>query len=173
MLPAAFSGDVSGADLTFQASFELAWNVMDKTGKMWYLFTIRGAAESQIRRSVDQNFLEEPQMKRTKRLLALVLAMMMAFSMLAIPAAAHGDEDEGIMPLGLEIQCPNPACRQSLIQETMELDGPSVKFTCRTCGQNHTVPSIAVYVRSVCTHCTYKTEWNFKYYEHSTACTNI
>ena len=38
-------------------------------------------------------------MKRIKRLLALALAMMMAFAMMAIPAAAHGEEDEGIMPL--------------------------------------------------------------------------
>ena len=49
-------------------------------------------------------------MKRTKRMLALVLAMMMAFSMLAIPAAAHGDEDEGIMPLYDIIPCPSPNC---------------------------------------------------------------
>ena len=36
-------------------------------------------------------------MKRTKKLLALVLAMMMAFSIMAVTAAAHGDE--GVMPL--------------------------------------------------------------------------
>ena len=108
-------------------------------------------------------------MKRTKKLLALVLAMMMAFSIMAVTAAAHGDEDEGVMPLGLEVQCPNPNCRQSLIQETMTLEGPVVIFTCSTCGQNHTVPSIAVYVRSVCTRdCSHKRfcdimkKWSYK-----------
>lgn len=45
-------------------------------------------------------------MKKTKRLLALVLAMMMAFSLLAMPAMAAGD-DEGIMPLHPMIRCEN------------------------------------------------------------------
>lgn len=44
-------------------------------------------------------------MKKTKRLLALVLAMMMAFSLLAMPAMAAGD-DEGIMPLIEHSHCP-------------------------------------------------------------------
>lgn len=50
-------------------------------------------------------------MKRTKKMLALVLAMVMAFSLLAVTAAAYGaeehehecaacSEDEGVMPLG-------------------------------------------------------------------------
>ncbi len=37
-------------------------------------------------------------MKKTRKLLALVLAMMMAFSCMAMPAMAAGDEGEGIMP---------------------------------------------------------------------------
>lgn len=45
-------------------------------------------------------------MKRTKKLLALALAMMMALSCMAMPAMAHGDEDEGIMPLYEESTCP-------------------------------------------------------------------
>ena len=44
-------------------------------------------------------------MKRTKKLLVLVLAMMMAFTALVLPAAAHGDE--GIMLLGEVIKCPD------------------------------------------------------------------
>lgn len=50
-------------------------------------------------------------MKKTKKLLALVLAMVMAFSLMAVTAAAYGAEehehecvvcceDEGVMPLG-------------------------------------------------------------------------
>ena len=45
-------------------------------------------------------------MKKTRKLLALVLALMMAFSCMAMPAMAHGDEDEGIMPLGEVGTCP-------------------------------------------------------------------
>ena len=158
MLPAAFSGDVSGADLTFQASFELAWNVMDKTGKMWYLFTIRGAAESQIRRSVDQNFLEEPQMKRTKRLLALVLAMMMAFSMMAIPAAAHG---EAVSPAGVVTRCPE--CGANTYEEIDELDGaPKIVFGCIYKEGRHEHPSTITYVRAKCSSCTYATNWGYR-----------
>ncbi len=112
-------------------------------------------------------------MKRTKRLLALVLAMMMAFAMLAMPAAAHGDEDEGIMPLGLEIPCPKPDCGQSLIQETIRLPGAIVKFTCPTCRYNHETPSVNVYTRAVCTSCPYATGLVFKYFEYSTRCTGI
>ena len=44
-------------------------------------------------------------MKKTRKLLALVLALMMAFSCMAMPAMAHGDEDEGIMPLKPWAQC--------------------------------------------------------------------
>lgn len=44
-------------------------------------------------------------MKRTKKMLALVLALMMAFTCLAMPAMAAA-EDEGIMPLGLQGLCP-------------------------------------------------------------------
>lgn len=43
-------------------------------------------------------------MKRTKKLLAMALALMMAFSCMAMPAMAAG-EDEGIMPLGEHMQC--------------------------------------------------------------------
>lgn len=44
-------------------------------------------------------------MKRTKKLLAMVLALMMALSCMAMPAMAHGDGDEGIMPLKPAYQC--------------------------------------------------------------------
>lgn len=51
-------------------------------------------------------------MKRTKKLLAMALAVMMAFSCMAMPAMAHGDEDEGIMPLRPMAVCPycNRSC---------------------------------------------------------------
>ena len=44
-------------------------------------------------------------MKKTKKLLALVLAMMMAFSLMAMPAMAVAADDDGIMPVGTMIQC--------------------------------------------------------------------
>lgn len=45
-------------------------------------------------------------MKKMKKLLALVLAMMMAFSCMAMPTMAHGHDDEGIMPLVERTVCP-------------------------------------------------------------------
>ena len=44
-------------------------------------------------------------MKLTKKLAALVLAMMMALSVMAMPAAAYGG-DSGVMPLGGVRTCP-------------------------------------------------------------------
>ena len=38
--------------------------------------------------------MEEPEMKKTKKLAALVLAMLMAFSLMAVTAAAYGAEHE-------------------------------------------------------------------------------
>lgn len=45
-------------------------------------------------------------MKKTRELLALALAMMMALSCMVMPAMAAGDEDEGIMPLYEVGRCP-------------------------------------------------------------------
>ena len=57
-------------------------------------------------------------MKRTKKLLALVLAMMMAFTTLVLPAAAHGSEDEGVMPLSLQRPCTEPYCSGTVTSRT-------------------------------------------------------
>lgn len=69
-------------------------------------------------------------MKNTKKLLALVLAMMMAFSIMAMTASAAQDAeaghvhteacecgDEGIMPTGVAVSCPVCGGRAELIQE--------------------------------------------------------
>ena len=48
---------------------------------------------------------EETTMKKTKKLLALALALMLSLSCMAMPAMAHGDGDEGIMPLGMQAFC--------------------------------------------------------------------
>lgn len=45
-------------------------------------------------------------MKKTKKLLALFLALMMALSCMVMPAMAHGHEDDGIMPLYEINPCP-------------------------------------------------------------------
>lgn len=57
-------------------------------------------------------------MKRTKKLLALVLALAMAFTTLVIPAAAHGDEDEGIMPLYEVGRCPKCGQYGQVVRES-------------------------------------------------------
>lgn len=86
-------------------------------------------------------------MKRTKKMLALVLAMVMAFSLLAVTAAAYGaeehehecaacSEDEGVMPRGAVRPCTRENC-----DGTMELvnrrdnSGNIYKaFVCDRCG---------------------------------------
>ena len=45
-------------------------------------------------------------MKKMKKLAALVLAMVMAFSCMMMPAMAHGHDDEGIMPMKPWMKCP-------------------------------------------------------------------
>ena len=48
-------------------------------------------------------------MKKARKLAALVLALMVAFSCMSMPAMAHEDEDDGIMPLYEAVLCPK--CR--------------------------------------------------------------
>lgn len=91
-------------------------------------------------------------MKKTKRLLALVLAMMMAFSLLAMPAMAAGD-DEGIMPLYEESTCPKHGVMERVSittsKKTDEVmhNGTLHNHTTTTtkytyaCGYTHTVTS--------------------------------
>ena len=45
-------------------------------------------------------------MKRSKKLLALVLALMLSFSCMAMPAMAHSHDDGGIMPVYEVGTCP-------------------------------------------------------------------
>ena len=80
-------------------------------------------------------------MKRTKKLLALVLAMMMAFSIMAVTAAAYDKEDahehtaaygdEGIMPIPVELTC---KCGQ-MSRETMKDEAGRIyeRFACYNC----------------------------------------
>ena len=84
-------------------------------------------------------------MKRTKRLLALVLAMMMALSIMAVTAAAYDAEehnhecaacceDEGIMPLGITRRCTEPGC-SGTVSRYSTLKYESINGVCPLCGQ--------------------------------------
>ena len=57
-------------------------------------------------------------MKRTKKLLALVMAMVMAFSLMAVTAAAYGAEEhthaETVEPKGVAMQC--EYCGRGMLQ---------------------------------------------------------
>lgn len=58
-------------------------------------------------------------MKKTKKLAALFLALMMALSCMAMPAMAAGEDedDEGIMPLGPLTMCSYCKTMQEIIEE--------------------------------------------------------
>lgn len=81
-------------------------------------------------------------MKKTRRLLALVLAMMMALGCMAIPAmAAHEDDhdcavcsEEGIEPRVLAITCPD--CQGTAYQrQRYDEKGNLIKWMeCPDCG---------------------------------------
>lgn len=82
-------------------------------------------------------------MNKSRKLLALVLAMIMAFSLMAVTAAAyeaedghdHGCtvccEDEGVMPLG---PVPGPWCRYCGASLSPQ-EGPdgTIKYVCAFC----------------------------------------
>lgn len=63
-------------------------------------------------------------MKKTKKLAALVLALAMAFSLMAVTAAAYGHEDEGIMPMYEVVRCPRCGGAAEY-QERGPIDGKS------------------------------------------------
>jgi hypothetical protein len=92
-------------------------------------------------------------MKRTKRLLALVLAMMMAFAMLAMPAAAHGDEDEGIMPLGQTRTCLQ--CKVGAVSSYFATEIEEVYPTCGNCNYPHLHVRTYRVAREACNSCSY------------------
>ena len=94
-------------------------------------------------------------MKRTKKLLALVLALMMALSCMAMPAMAHGDGDEGIMPLYEVVHCPD--CGESA-RVTRKHTGPQAipSFDCNNAPFEHPHYAEDVYeVRTTCMYCPY------------------
>ena len=79
-------------------------------------------------------------MKRSKKLLALVLVMIMAFSLMAVTAAAYdaGHEhdcavcsEEGIQP-----RIPAKICYSCQVEMTYVHGGTQYKFVCPKCGQD-------------------------------------
>ncbi len=108
-------------------------------------------------------------MKRTKKLLALVLALMMAFSCMAMPAMAHGDGDEGIMPLAAVRPCTEPNCSGTVTFRTVTryLDWET---TCDKCSYRHMhrVPYLADI--EYCDSCSYRAELNFYGYDFPGVC---
>ena len=95
-------------------------------------------------------------MKKTKKLFALALALMVAFSTLVMPAMA-ADEDYGIMPLRPVIQCEvcyGSSPRISLTEEKSPSDAYRVN-SCPSLNEAHThVPyrTVEVYQCERCGH---------------------
>ena len=80
-------------------------------------------------------------MKKTKRMLALVLAMMMAFAIMAVTASAYEaeehshecaacSEDEGVMPLYVALKCPRCNGAAELIEYPDGNGGTIKKLVC-------------------------------------------
>ena len=96
-------------------------------------------------------------MKRTKNLLALALALMMVLSCMAMPAMAHGDEDEGIMPLYEVVHCPdcgeNARVTRSYIHDEY---WPATNCPNSVFAHLHFYDTIYT-VRTACMYCDYDT----------------
>ncbi len=101
-------------------------------------------------------------MKRTKRVASLFLALLMAFSCMAVPAMAAGENGEdGTMPRKPAYQCPQ--CRGLAELDFMRLpSGIFATLGCDVCGGEHRYEGINVYQRLACQDCPYTSEWAIK-----------
>ncbi len=111
-------------------------------------------------------------MKRTKRLLALVLAMMMAFAMLAMPAAAHGDEDEGIMPLVTVRKCTEPNCTGKVTRRTVTRYMTEMR-TCEYCSIRHRHDIPYTVDTDECDTCSYYAEHHNQDWQEPGICWHV
>lgn len=76
-------------------------------------------------------------MKKTKKLAALFLALMMAFSLMAVTAAAYSAEAyDGIMPLGAKRECTQPDCSGTVSLRTVTRY-MNWETTCEKCSYRH------------------------------------
>lgn len=92
----------------------------------------------------------------TKRIVSLLMAMMMAVGIFAIPAVAHEDTDE-IQPRGLTMMCPD--CRGTAYEAFQTVwTGASEKRSCSTHGGQCTYKE---YQRQKCFSCAcgFSTAW--------------
>lgn len=99
-------------------------------------------------------------MKKTKRLLALVLAMMMAFSLLAMPAMAAGD-DEGIMPLAMEGMCIKCNAIRGIVYRKAEYVRTKVNVVCSKNPHHHTHDVYRDVVQYDCGHTDYGSDYDY------------
>lgn len=98
-------------------------------------------------------------MKKTKRLLALVLAMMMAFSLLAMPAMAAGD-DEGIMPLGIQAFCARCSEMRGVVYRDSVYVRTKVNVVCGKNSHHHTHDVYRDVVEYDCGHTDYSSDYD-------------
>lgn len=89
-------------------------------------------------------------MKLTKKLAALVLALTMVFSLMAVTAAAYGAEEhehtdacsvETIQPRRPEYECPR--CGEGMVRGAPYYNGEHVlcvDYECPSCGRKMTIP---------------------------------
>lgn len=77
-------------------------------------------------------------MKKTKKLLALALALMLSLSCMAMPAMAHGDGDEGIMPLGMQAFCARCNAMRGVVYRDSEYVRTKTSVVCSKNPHHHT-----------------------------------
>lgn len=97
-------------------------------------------------------------MKISKRLVSLTLAMLMALSVMVVPASAIEKEDE-IEPLVIVRPCPDCIEGDTYV-DTMELpSGISAEILCEVCHKSHRYDGVNVYSRLICMDCGYEGSW--------------
>lgn len=100
-------------------------------------------------------------MKKTKKLLAMVLALMMALSCMAMPAMAA--EDEEIMPFAVGRDCTEPNCSGIVSLRTLSRT-MNWNTTCEKCSYEHLHKvRYSVDIES-CNTCSYRAE--IKFYDY-------
>lgn len=149
---------------------------MDSPSEMWYYLAIAkdnppppgrrersNAVSNRFTRWDNMNFLEGKNMKRTKKLLALVLALAMSFATLVTPAMA-AKRDDG------NIAVPCSVCGHCM-QATLQLaTDPMVRRTytvggCQKTEMSHQHTLITQTQWDKCPNCSYQTNPNVIYRE--------
>ncbi len=97
-------------------------------------------------------------MRKMKKLAALCLAMLMAFSIMAVTAAAYDAADDGIMPIPAARKCSN--CTDGVVSMWTATRYMRMETTCKDCSFRHYHKIPYTVDIEDCDSCTYYWERN-------------